>query len=225
MLESAIAVVRGLHIVAGAVALCTFAVPIVVRKGNALHRRFGWAFVVAMVVASIASWIIAPLRMIERAPERWPSSIFLAYVGVMSFTAAVYGVRILRQKRRAAAHPFGPDYVPALLLLVLTPAMIIYSLRVGFTLGVLFPALGFFVAIPQLRTLRSAPQSPRFWLEGHIAAMLIACIATLTAFLVVNAAHFLDGVMLTAVWFLPTLLVLPLMIKWQRKPPPTVERI
>jgi uncharacterized membrane protein len=218
-LTTAIAIVRWLHIVAGVVALTTFTVPILVAKGSRLHRRFGWAYVVAMIVASVASWVIAPLRMLERPADRWPSSIFLAYVGLMSFTAAVYGVRILRQKTRAAPHPLGLDYVPALLLAAATPAMIGYSVLADFTLGVLFPALGFLVAIPQLQTLRATPSTRRFWLAGHIGAMLIACIATLTAFLVVNASRYVDGAMLTVAWFLPTIVLTPLMVRWQRKPP------
>lgn len=172
-----------------------------------------------MIVASGASWVIAPLRMLERPASQWPSSIFLAYVGIMSFAAATYGVRILQQKSRSTPHPFSLDYVPSMILLAATPVMMIYSAIAGFTLGVLFPVLGFLVAAPQLRTLRSSPRDRRFWLEGHIGAMLIACISTLTAFLVVNAAHYFSGNVVTVVWFLPTVALVPLMVRWQRKPP------
>lgn len=46
MLEASIAVVRSIHIVAGVIALCTFAVPLLVPKGNRTHRRAGWVYVI-----------------------------------------------------------------------------------------------------------------------------------------------------------------------------------
>ena len=176
-----------------------------------------------MGVASVLSWAIAPLRMLQRPEAQWPSSLFLAYVGLMSFTAAVYGVRILGQKARTSTHPLVVDYVPAIALVLATVLMAAYSCRVGFTLGLLFSGLGLLTAVPQLKTLSRAPQTRRFWLEGHIGAMLIACIATLTAFLVNTAGRFTTGSATTVMWFVPTVVLVPLMIRWQRKPPPVVD--
>ena len=41
-------VLRGLHIVAGSLALVVFWVPLAVAKGSRWHRRVGWVFVAAM---------------------------------------------------------------------------------------------------------------------------------------------------------------------------------
>jgi uncharacterized membrane protein len=47
-----------LHVAAALIALLAGVVTIVLRKGTALHRRIGWAFVVAMGVTALTSLFI-----------------------------------------------------------------------------------------------------------------------------------------------------------------------
>jgi uncharacterized membrane protein len=217
-LASIASALRALHIVGGVTALATFVVPLVVRKGNATHRLVGKIYVGGMLAASISSWLVAPIRLAQRPPERWQAPLFLAYVGLISFTAAMYGVRVLRMKSRSAPLPFGIDYVAPIALLIATPCIAVYGLAADFVLATAFAPIGLVVAIPQLRALRAAPASPRSWLLEHIGAMLISCIATITAFAVVNAVHFLPpGSTRAVAWFAPTLALTPLIVWWRRR--------
>lgn len=62
MLEHLAHALRALHIAAGATAPLTFAVPLVVAKGNAAHRRVGWIYTAAMYAAAATAVAIAPVR-------------------------------------------------------------------------------------------------------------------------------------------------------------------
>ena len=63
-MDTAASLLRALHIAAGVVALLTFWVPLVVTKGNAVHRRVGWAYVGARYVAAATALLIAPIRLV-----------------------------------------------------------------------------------------------------------------------------------------------------------------
>jgi len=46
--------------------------------------------------------------------------------------------------------------------------------------------------------------------------MIVSCIGTVTAFLVVNAGRFVPGYALGA-WLFPTVVGVPLLVMWRRK--------
>ncbi|MEW5847575.1 MAG: hypothetical protein AB2A00_02135 [Myxococcota bacterium] len=206
-----------LHVIAGGVALATFWVPLVVTKGNTVHRRVGVAYVAAMMVAALTTFCVVPLRLVHN-PERNPMGVlFLGYVGLMSLTTAFYGVRVLRQKTRTAPHRVVVDHVLPLMLVVATVALGVQSVRVGYVLGMTFVPLGLLVAVPQLRRMRAVPSEKGWWLREHLGAMLISCIATLTAFLVTNANRVLPGEWMLAAWLAPTVVITPLIAVWSRR--------
>lgn len=213
----AVSVLRALHITAGMTALAVFWVPLLAKKGGKLHRRVGWVYVVAMFVAAITALLIAPLRMIERPQERWGAPLFLSYVALLSFTAAFYGVRVLRQKKRSAAHRALVDWLPPSLLVAASVAIAIYGFTSEFKLALYFSPVGLLVAVPQLNTLRAAPVSKTWWLAQHLSAMLISCIATVTAFLVVNAGSFLGAGNHPLVWFAPGIVGALIIAYWKRR--------
>ena len=57
-------IARALHIVGGTVGLATFWLPLVTRKGGRLHRRVGWIYVMAMLVAAFSG----TTRLIDNMP-------------------------------------------------------------------------------------------------------------------------------------------------------------
>ena len=58
-------------------------------------------------------------------------------------------------------------------------------------------------------------KSKNYWLLAHLQRMIGGYIASLTAFLVVNVAY-LPQVPAFVFWLLPTLIFLPLILKWSR---------
>lgn len=170
-----------------------------------------------MFVAAATGLALAPIRMMQNPVEKWSFSIFLAYVALLSFTAAFYGVRVLKQKSRKGPQTALLDYVPPVLLLTATGAIALYGLSIKFMLAVYFAPVGLLVSIPLLRSLRSTPASKSWWLVEHLSAMLVSTIATLTAFLVTNAGRFLGASTSPMVWLVPTLVGIPFLRYMKRK--------
>ena len=206
-----------LHITAGMTALGVFWVPLVVTKGNRVHRRVGWVYVVAMFVAAATALSIAPIRLLQRPREGWRAPLFLAYIAVLSFTAAFYGVRVLRQKKRTDTHRIAIDWVPPCALVASAVGIAAYGITSDFRLAVYFAPVGLLVALPQLNALRTKSVAKGWWLVQHLSAMLISCIATITAFLVVNAGRFLGAGSHPAVWLGPTVIGAVLVTYWKRR--------
>ena len=210
-------VLRAVHIGSGVLALATFAIPLAVQKGNTLHRQAGWLYVIGMYVAAATAVALAPLRVAERGWEGGRGAIFLAYIGLMSFASAFYGMRVLKQKQRKAAQPMSAELAVPVLLMVAAVAMAVFSAMQDFTLGLAFAGLGLLVAVPQWRTLRRPPDGKTWWLVEHLGSMIIACIGTVTAFLVNNANTVFHSGSSVLVWLAPTLVGVPLLSYWKRK--------
>ena len=215
-MEQAVEILRAVHIAAGFLALAVFWLPIAVPKGNAIHRRAGLVYVYAMFAVAVTALAIAPLRLVLWPREAWGRPIFLAYIALLSFTSAFYGWRVLKQKQRKTPHEGRWDLAVPALLLVSTLALAGYGLSTGFKLALYFVPVGLLVSVPQLRVLRSAPVSKTWWLVEHLSVMLVSCIATLTAFLVVNVGRLTGSSGSPLVWLAPTFVIVPLIIYWQR---------
>ena len=217
---------RWLHIVCGFAALLVFWIPIAARKGGKLHNRVGWAYVAAMGIVSVTALFMGVYRIAWNAgpdPDAIPFSWFLIFISVLSSSTAWYGVRVLRHKRRKAAHRQPIDLLFPSLLFVSGIAICIYGWTLGFPLLQYFPLLGLFLGGSQLAYWLKAPTQPSHWIVEHLVGMLSCCISTVTAFLVFGLPRLIgiDAVSLI-VWFLPTIVIVPLIIyfsgKYQKKP-------
>lgn len=159
----------------------------------------------ALIGAAISSIAIAPLRMIERPAEQWGSSLFLAFVGLLALTAAVDGARAVNHRRT----PGRLDGLLPGVLLLASIALGLWSASSGFRLGLVFAPLGVLVALPPLRAIRHPTDGAVERARSHRRSMIIACISTITAFLVVNAKHFLPPEYAWIAWVAPTAAALP----------------
>lgn len=181
-----ISVLRWLHIGAGVVALAAFWVPMVVRKGGAIHRRAGWIYAVAMWVAALMALVICIVRVLDEDKANDPNAIFLAFVGLLAANGASTGIRVLRTKARVGPHRSAFDLGFSALLFASSLALAFYGRSVGSTLYISFSLLGGFLAVGQLRFWLQPPASKLEWWFKHMGNMMAACIGTVTAFLVVN---------------------------------------
>lgn len=211
----------GLHVIAGSLALLAMPVPLFSKKGSRPHVLAGRIYFVAMLAAASSAILLAPVRMLERPPDAWQPSLFLAYTGLLSLAASVHGVRALRRRDRK---PARADFVLPAALLLASLALAAFAWESGFTLGLVFSGLGLLVALPQLRVLTSPPPGRGWWVGEHIVGMMIACISTLTAFLVVNAGSAL-GPYSIVLWLAPTAALMPLMIHWTRRYTPRRKQV
>src|SRR5437879_184433 len=94
--------VLAVHIAAGALALLVFLVPLVTKKGGRTHRRVGWVYVAAASTVAVTGFLSCIPLVSGGNPWRWRAGIFLAYVSLLAGASALFGVRALRTKGRAA---------------------------------------------------------------------------------------------------------------------------
>lgn len=206
-------IARWLHIFSGMTALAALWIPLFTRKGSPLHRRVGWVYVGAMALSAVTGLGISGWRFLE---ERSPYALFLMYVGVLSAASASFGVRLLRSRARTGAHrhPFDLGLSALLVLLALVTAG--HGLARGQPLLYGFAPVGLWVGGSQLYYWLRPPTGRLHWWFEHMGAMLGSGIATLTAFLVVNARHLgMDGFQL-ALFLGPTVVGITVNLVWER---------
>lgn len=182
-------VVRTCHFAAGSVALATFAIPLVARKGGPLHRRVGWVYASAMWVAAVSAWVTCGFRLRDDDPGNDLGALFLLFVGVLAANAAFVGIRVLRSKGRTGRHGKAVDLAGPLLLLLGSVGMAGLGVQRSALLLVAFAGLGGLLSVGQLRFWLRPPVTRMDWWYEHMVNMLTACIATVTAFLVVNISR------------------------------------
>lgn len=178
---------RMLHIAAGITALAVFWVPMVTRKGGPLHRRVGWIYVAAMGVVAVTAVVVCTGRILFNGPEVRARSLFLLFISILAASAAATGVRALREKRRLAATRKVINLGLPILFFVSSVGISLYGLWLGRALFTLFGTFGLVSSSSQLFYWLRPPQSRMHWWFWHMSGMGVSSIATLTAFLVVNA--------------------------------------
>ena len=84
-----------IHVLAGAVALSVFWLPLVAKKGGAIHRRVGWVYVAAAATIALTGFVNCARMLTDANPANDRSGVFLAYVGIIAAASAQIGVRAL----------------------------------------------------------------------------------------------------------------------------------
>ncbi len=207
-METIISVFRFTHIAGGTVALVAGIIPLIVGKGNAVHRRWGKIYMIAMGVVLLTALFISLFKSIP----------FLLLVCVFSSYLLMSGYRSLFTKK--------PPKPMALLDKLLAGCGIVggcamagygvYNIINGNSFGVVavvFGAISILLTIADVRRLRARSLATPEWLYAHLSRMIGAYISTFTAFLVVNV-RFLPGWL---IWLLPTLAGTLLITYWRRK--------
>ena len=194
---------RWLHIGAGALALATFWIPLVATKGGAFHRKSGWVYVIAMLVAVLSAWSASTFRLLDGDPTNDRGAIFMLFLGLLAANGAIAGIRVLRTKRRTGPHRNPIDLAGPVLLLIASVAFAIYGIAQRQGLFLAFALLGSFLGSGQLRFWLRAPATAKEWWYEHLGNMLTACIGTVTAALVVNVPRLGLGDYALFFWIAP----------------------
>lgn len=210
-----LSLILALHVAGGSIALASMAVPLVSRKGGLTHRRAGWVFVGGMTVVSVTAFVLSAARVLTDPTEQGRAAgAFLFFVAMLTATGVSAGVRVLRAKRRTTVHRHAWDVGLAATLLVTSAAMAVWGLASGRGLFVAFAAIGLLTGGSQLAYWLRPPTHPMHWWFEHMGAMLGACIAATTAFLVVNAGRFGADTFALAVWLAPSVVGTPAIVIW-----------
>lgn len=165
-----------------------------------------------MVITPWRGWIDP-----TRTEARIIFSFFLGYIAVFSLTTVWYGIAALRRKARTAAVSNLELIGPPVFLIALGLAVQLIGWQKGAWLLMLFPFLGHRVAQQEIKYWRTAPTLKRHWWYAHMEGMMIACIATLTAFLVTALPRIFEAGWLKspALWIAPGLIIGTVSNRWQ----------
>jgi uncharacterized membrane protein len=211
---------RYLHIAAGFTALLIFWIPIVTKKGSPLHTRVGWVYIWAMTVVAISALVMGTYRIFfdpQADAERQDFSLFLIFIAILSSASAWFGIRVLRHKKRTGIHTHKLDLFFSLLLFGGGIAVSAYGFVRHFPLIAWFPLIGVGLGFNQLRYWLTPPKTKMGWLFEHLSSMMGCCIATITAFTVFGAPRLLHvSSVHPLLWFLPTMVIVPLIIGFNR---------
>lgn len=193
-----------IHIAGGVLALLSGVVAIAVQARHGPHRAHvvaGRCFVVGMIMVVVAA---IPLSVIIHSTLLFLIAAFSGYLMLVGWRLAK------NRKGRAGAVDWALDA----LMLAGCAAMVVVgalSLAGDGIILLVFGVLGAVLAGGHLRSLRRQPIRGRERIGDHLQFMIAAFIAAVTAFLVVQGFLGIFG------WFLPTIVLTPLIIVWKRK--------
>lgn len=203
-----------LHIIGGAVGLFTGTINLVRKKGDLKHRLTGKIFTYSMLIAGFSSLFLSILH----------PNYFLLMVGVFTIYLVGTGKRYIYLKM------LGGQQRPKLIDWLITSSMLIAGiLFIGFGIKhllvqkyfgiifIVFGTLGLGGVKTDFENYRGKIKEKNYWLLAHLQRMTGGCIASITAFLVVNAKYAPVELPSLVVWILPTVILTPLISAWTKK--------
>lgn len=195
--------VLALHIAGGAIALVTYWMAALARKGGAWHRHSGRVYLLAMAGVLLSS---PPLAIVQIRNGRESFGLFLLFLLLLTATTCLCAWRAIRDRGNPARY-YGSWYRRLGLANVSAGLGIL-------AVGLLWsqPVLAGFALIGVGRgghMLYSAarPPAPRWWLFEHYGSQIGNGIATHVAFLSIGLARLLpegwQAVVTPVAWFGP----------------------
>jgi len=190
------------HAGVGAVALAAFWAAAFARKGTALHRRIGQAYLLAMAGILLTGSAMALAKGLKGQPV---AAAFLGYLLLITATAVWSSWRAVRDRDDVARYT-GPVFVGLGVASFLAAAgVLVLGLQKGVPLLVGFSTVGLVVGVDMVRKRlhrRRLAQQPLWWRREHYTAMLGNAVATHIAFLVIGLPKLLPAVSGSALYYL-----------------------
>lgn len=219
-------VILYIHIIFGIIALFTFWIPMIAKKGQKLHIRAGMTYVTAMSVV-ILSAVLLCILILSNSPNYVNNSKtyinaqsfawFLLFISILTAASLWYALRVWQFKNRIAPHINLLDLGFSLLLIICSIAMSSYGFYLHNFLYSYFPIIGIFLGCNQLHYWLSTPNSKMHAWFQHMGGMFASVIATLTAFSV-TALPYLFPIKASVIkffWIAPTVIFVPILLVWE----------
>jgi uncharacterized membrane protein HdeD (DUF308 family) len=201
-----------LHIAIGSCALILFWIPVVTRKGNLDHKRFGRYFAYAMYTVSLSGILMAstdlvfPIAMhapgisltIEEATavsnEVRDFALFLLSLSILVLSSTRQGWLTILHKsdREALRSPVHTALCASLVAVGL--ALLANGLRTGSTVFIIFAILQIITGTNNLRYNFKKELKPKEWWLQHLNGLFGAGIGAYTAFFVFGGRRIMNSV-------------------------------
>lgn len=202
-----------LHIIGGSLGLLTGLCNIIRKKGDRNHKLVGKVFFISMLTAGISSLILSSLH---------PHS-FLFIVGVFTLYMICSGQRYLKHKQVDKFNLGFIDWAITICMLIAglmfvgTGVLGLIKSNLFGIVYIVFGSLGSLFVWQDYNNYTKKTKIKNYWLLAHLQRMIGSFIASLTAFLVVNAKYFPDLIPSYVYWLLPTVIFVPLIIQWSNR--------
>jgi hypothetical protein len=159
-------------------------------------------YLVSMLTACAAALVVAVVRLVESDRTKGPMAIFLAYIALMAAGNAIDGRGAVKERARTGAAD-RLRLAPSLVVLIAATGMLAWSVSSQAWLFALFAMSGGYNAWASFRCFSEPPANENAWLRHHLAQLGAACIATVTAFVVVNASQVMPEGLVWIAWIMP----------------------
>ena len=226
-------VLVAMHIVTGATGLVVFWVPVVGRKGGAMHARYGRVFTYMMLTTGLVAVGIACTTLsdpvgthphLTRDPlfsdPRLIEGIFgwmMLYLATLTVNLAWHGWLCINNRRDHAANRAWHNLLLQLLLTVASANCAWRGVALNQPLMVAISGVGFATVATNLWFLYKPRPRPVDRLKEHIKSLVGAGISVYTAFFAFGAVRLVPELALTpALWSVPLVTGLALIIYHQR---------
>ena len=201
-----------IHVSAGAGALIFGAIAFAFRKNTPKHKRIGMIYFWCMTVVFVTAMIVSVAK----------SLLFLFLIGIFSYYSTIIAYRSLRLKNlHNGQKPFKIDWFIEILAGITFLGMVAMGVffltknNVGGMVPFVFGAFGLFSVKRNLELFIKGPKQTLYWYKKHIGHMMGSYIGAFTAFLVNQAPHI--PIHPTLLWFLPSLIIVPVIIMESKK--------
>lgn len=203
-----------IHVSAGILSLISGLMAIIAKKGGKLHRKVGMFYFVSMLVIFITAIGIVVFVQFN---------FFLLVIAVFSFYMCFTGYRALKRKLPNQVNWLDKSLAYAAFFFGI--ALIGYGAYISWRTknynNLILPLVfGFFLSsnsYKDIKHFKKKSYERLWWWFHHLNFMLTSFIACITAFLVNNIYKVINlGTYNYIFWLLPTVVIVPFIIKWNR---------
>jgi uncharacterized membrane protein len=203
-----------LHIFTGSLGLLSGSLNLILKKGSVIHKTIGRVFVLSMISTALVALVLCFLK----------TNFFLLIIGIFTLYLVGTGQRYLHLKNLSrGGKPKKIDWLLSIAMSIVGIVFIGWAIMLlvnknsmGWAL-LLFGIIGLLSVRKDLKNYLGKSKKKQFWLRGHIARIVGAYIASLSAFLVVNQTKFPELIPEVVYWILPTFILTPLIVFWIKK--------
>ena len=217
-----------LHVIAGAIGLVAFWIPIATKKGAKNHRKGGQWALGGFIGAGFLAVVMAIYSLIDtsRHPEIEDRVLYeglfgwmMLYLGILTMGFADYGLAVIRHKRERSALRRARYQLVMAAVVISGAWCAIFGVRVGDPLMVLVGVIGIVsMVMQQVFVFREhvpglgAPQ-PSAYVGEHFRALIGMGISAYTAFLSVGLIRLVpEEVFNPLIWAGPSVIGVSLII-------------
>lgn len=203
-----------LHITTGTVGLVAFWAPVLSKKGNAFHQRWGRIFVASMLSTGTIAMLIslvtlaAPLETHPDIPDVvLVTAVFgwmMLYLGLLTVNLAWYGLLAVRNRRDHGANRSPLNLTLQALLLAASVNCLWQGWQTGLWLMIGISTIGFATVATNGWFLARRAPGAQAWQREHVKALIGAGISVYTAFSAFGAVRLAPQLALNPVlWAIP----------------------